>query len=199
MLISAGLKSSLWGEAVVTAAYLINRSPSSAISFKTPQEMWTCKKPNLSHLRPFGCTAYSQISQGKLNPRAQKCVLLGYPEGVKGYKLLLVQPGGYKVVVSRDVTFNETEFYYKDKLTSDVEFTGETDLANNETTPGSYFYIPEPRQEDAEPEFDIGRDDSGHSITLEGHSDATDSSMQPHQSGGEESDSTPEPELPPHQ
>ncbi|CAN0860176.1 Retrovirus-related Pol polyprotein from transposon TNT 1-94 [Linum grandiflorum] len=199
MLISAGLKSSLWGEAVVTAAYLINRSPSSAISFKTPQEMWTGKKPNLSHLRPFGCTAYSQISQGKLNPRAQKCVMLGYPEGVKGYKLLLVQPGGYKVVVSRDVTFNETEFYYKDKLTSDVEFTGETDLANNETTPGSYFYIPEPRQEDAEPEFDIGRDDSGHSITLEGHSDATDSSMQPHQSGGEESDSTPEPELPPHQ
>ncbi|CAM8944159.1 unnamed protein product [Rhodiola kirilowii] len=39
MLISAGLKPSMWGEAVITASYLINRSPCSALDFKTPQEM----------------------------------------------------------------------------------------------------------------------------------------------------------------
>ena len=66
LLISAGMKKSLWGEAVTTATYLINRSPSSVIGFKTPQEMWTGKKPSLNHLRPFGCTAYAQTTQGKL-------------------------------------------------------------------------------------------------------------------------------------
>ncbi|CAM8942693.1 unnamed protein product [Rhodiola kirilowii] len=72
MLISAGFKPSMWGEAVITASYLINRSPCSALNFKTPQEMWTGKPPNLEHLRPFGCTMYVRTSQGKLNPRAEK-------------------------------------------------------------------------------------------------------------------------------
>lgn len=40
MLLNATLPKRFWGEAVSTAAYLINRSPSNAISFKTPMEMW---------------------------------------------------------------------------------------------------------------------------------------------------------------
>ncbi|CAH9101507.1 unnamed protein product [Cuscuta europaea] len=113
MLISSGLGNYLWGEAVVTASYLINRSPSSVISFKTPREMWSRIKPNISHLRSFGCAAYAHVSQAKLQPRVLKCVMLGYPEGVKGYKLLVVQPGAYKCIVSRDVTFNECDFPFK--------------------------------------------------------------------------------------
>ena len=70
MLISSGLKHVFWGEAVTTACYLINRSPSSTIEFKTPQELWTGNKPDLSYLRIFGCVAYAKVSQGKLEPRA---------------------------------------------------------------------------------------------------------------------------------
>ena len=92
MLVSSGLKHSLWGEAVVTAIYLINRSPSSAIDFITPYEKWTNKKPDLSHLRPFGCVAYSHVNDGKLNPRSQKCVMLGYPDGTKGYRFFFLKP-----------------------------------------------------------------------------------------------------------
>ncbi|CAH9103829.1 unnamed protein product [Cuscuta epithymum] len=127
MLISSGLGNSLWGEAVVTASYLVNRSPSSVISFKTPQEMWSGIKPNISHLRPFGCAAYAHVSQGKLQPRALKCVMLGYPEGIKGYKLLVLQPGAYKCIVSRDVTFNECDFPCKRTDTTSSKYAGVSD------------------------------------------------------------------------
>ncbi|CAA0827001.1 Uncharacterized mitochondrial protein AtMg00820, partial [Striga hermonthica] len=38
-----------------------------------------------------------------------KCVFLGYPDGVKGYRLWLRSVPGFKVVISRDVVFNESE------------------------------------------------------------------------------------------
>ncbi|KAL0342024.1 UNVERIFIED_CONTAM: Retrovirus-related Pol polyprotein from transposon TNT 1-94 [Sesamum calycinum] len=41
MLISSGLPKSFWGEALVTAAYLINRSPSVPLNGKIPESVWT--------------------------------------------------------------------------------------------------------------------------------------------------------------
>ncbi|CAA0806744.1 Unknown protein [Striga hermonthica] len=38
-----------------------------------------------------------------------KCVFLGYPDGVKGYRLWFRSVPGFKVVISRDVVFNESE------------------------------------------------------------------------------------------
>lgn len=84
MLSSSGLPKKFWGETVV---YLINRSTSVAKGFKTPQEIWKGKKPDISHLRVFDCKAYSHIIKDKLEPRTLKCVILGYPKGTKGYKL----------------------------------------------------------------------------------------------------------------
>ena len=92
---------------------MINRSPSSAIEFKTPEERWSGKPPDLSNLRVFGCVAYAHQSIGKLEPRAIKCVFLGYPEGVKGYRLWLRDKGGFKTIISRDVIFNENNFPFK--------------------------------------------------------------------------------------
>ena len=79
MLFNSGLSKTFWGEAVLTAAYLVNRCSSSAINFKTLEEMWKGKPPDLSHLRVFGCSVYTHQSGGKLEPRAIKCVFLGYP------------------------------------------------------------------------------------------------------------------------
>ena len=58
MLSGSDLSKKIWDEATSTAVYLINRSPCSARSFMTPMHMWTSKKSNLSHLKPFGCLAY---------------------------------------------------------------------------------------------------------------------------------------------
>ena len=91
-------------EATNTAVYLINRSPSSTINFKTPMHVWDGKKPNLT-LKPFGCIAYIHTSQGKLSPRATKGVLIGYLSGVKGYKVWLLEEK--QCVISRNVIFHE--------------------------------------------------------------------------------------------
>ena len=51
----------LWEEASNCAIYLRNRAIGKALPNKTPYEAWFGRKPNLSHLRMFGCTAYMHI------------------------------------------------------------------------------------------------------------------------------------------
>ena len=59
---------------------------------------------------------YAHIKQDKLEPRALKYVFIGYPEGVKCYKLWkLESSGGSKVLISKDVTFDETRMGMKCK------------------------------------------------------------------------------------
>ena len=59
MLSSSGVTREFWAEAMHTAAYLVNRCPSTAIGLKTPLEAWTGFKLDLSNLRTFGCAAYA--------------------------------------------------------------------------------------------------------------------------------------------
>ncbi|KAL2248151.1 UNVERIFIED_CONTAM: Retrovirus-related Pol polyprotein from transposon TNT 1-94 [Sesamum indicum] len=84
LLVSSGLPKMFWGEAVLTAAQLINISPSVPLLGKTPEHVWTGEIPDLSGLRVFGCSAFVHQSVDKLEPRAIKCVFIGYPLGVKG-------------------------------------------------------------------------------------------------------------------
>ncbi|CAH9105075.1 unnamed protein product [Cuscuta epithymum] len=51
MLNMAKLPKSFWAEAVNTACYLINRSPSVPLNFEVPKRLWTDKDPTYSHLR----------------------------------------------------------------------------------------------------------------------------------------------------
>nr|GFB36834.1 retrotransposon protein, putative, Ty1-copia subclass [Tanacetum cinerariifolium] len=90
-------------------------SPSTAIEKKTPIEMWSGHPSDYGMLRIFDCVAYPHDKQGKLDPRAIKCVLFGYPEGVKGYRLYRLDDESPKIVTSRNVVFNESVMY-KDTL-----------------------------------------------------------------------------------
>ncbi|KAH9650990.1 hypothetical protein KPL70_026576 [Citrus sinensis] len=78
---------------------------------RTPYELWSGKPADYSHLRIFGCSAYAHVKQGKLEPRAFKCVFLGYPAGVKGYKLWCTDMKPPRAIISRDVVFNEHEMF----------------------------------------------------------------------------------------
>ena len=108
MLADAKLPHRFWAEALSTAAYLRNRSPTKAVSGMTPFEAWTGETPNVKYLRTFGCVAYAHIPKDerhKLDPKARKCVLLGYGTETKGYRLY--DPDRARVFHSRDVVFDE--------------------------------------------------------------------------------------------
>ncbi|KAH9779520.1 Integrase catalytic domain-containing protein [Citrus sinensis] len=109
MLIYSKLPKTLWVEALNTACYLVNMSPSTAIGCKTPMELWSERIADYSKLRIFGCIAYAHVKQGKLEPRALKYRFLGYPEGVKGYRLWCIDSNPPQCIISRDVTFHEDE------------------------------------------------------------------------------------------
>ena len=86
----------------------MNRSPSIPINCKTPEEVWYGSLSNYANLRIFCCLAYAHVNESKLEPRARKCIFLGYVDGVKGYKIRNPNSKFSKFLISRDVTFNES-------------------------------------------------------------------------------------------
>ena len=64
------------------------------------------------NFRTFGCVGYVHNKEGKLDPRSIKCIFLGYVEGVKDYRMWSLESKGTKLIISRDVIFNENEFPY---------------------------------------------------------------------------------------
>lgn len=97
-----------WGEAVKTAVYLLNRAPSRSLNGVTPYEAWHGRKPNVHHLRTFGCTAHVKKlgpGQHKLADRSTPGIFVGYEEGAKAYRVY--DPVGERIYVTRDVAFEE--------------------------------------------------------------------------------------------
>jgi len=104
----SGLPLKFWADAVQTIVYIQNFIPSSRNPKIIPAEAWFGKRQDISHLRPFGTTAYARVpldlNISKLSPRSVKTYLLGY-FGQEGYKLLDRKTGA--VFKSRDVIFEE--------------------------------------------------------------------------------------------
>jgi hypothetical protein len=112
MLKAAGMPGRFWGEAVMTAVYLLNRSPTRSVNGKTPYQAWHGKKPTVHHLQVFGCVAYMKITRPhltKLDDRGLKMVFIGYEPGIKAY--LLYNPTDGRVHMSLDVIFDENTFW----------------------------------------------------------------------------------------
>ena len=112
MMCHANVPQKFWAEAVNTAVYLRNRSPTVSLKQVTPYEHWTGEKPDLSHLKVFGCVAYIHVAKEKRNKfdaKSRKAIFVGYPAGTKGYKLFDISTGDF--VRSRDVVFAEEDFH----------------------------------------------------------------------------------------
>ncbi|GKV15798.1 hypothetical protein SLEP1_g26549 [Rubroshorea leprosula] len=110
MLRMATLPKPFWGEAVNTAVYLINRSPSVSLNFEIPEKAWTGKDVGYSHLRVFGCKAFMHVpkeQRSKLDDKAIPCIFVGYGDEEFGYRLW--DPEKKKTVRSKDVMFHEHE------------------------------------------------------------------------------------------
>ena len=77
MMMAMNVPKFLWSEALMTAAYLINRMPSTVLGYKTPIECLTGKTTYVVLPKVFGCVCFVKDyrpSVGKLDPRALKCV-----------------------------------------------------------------------------------------------------------------------------
>ena len=115
----ADLPVSFWGYALESACYILNNVPSKSVD-KTPYEIWTGRKPIISHLRVWGCPAYvKRLESDKLGPKSDRCLFVGYPKESKGYYFYL--PEEQKLFVGLKATFLEKEFLGEGTKASKVE------------------------------------------------------------------------------
>jgi hypothetical protein len=92
-----------WGEAILIAIYLQNRQPSKVVDNLSPYELWIRHKPNVFHLRVFGCIAFVLIprkNSKKLDYNSKECTFLRYNEENKGFRLMT--KSNKFVLISRD-------------------------------------------------------------------------------------------------
>jgi len=135
MLLYAGLPGYFWEYAVLTAVYIRNRCLTTGHKTKTPEELWSGNKPYIKHLRIFGCDAYLHVQstdRSKLEPKAKKCIFVGYSTEQQGWKLYDVNTR--KIHVSRDVKFDETSFTLANMLSQQTPGKVEWDMPQYDDT-----------------------------------------------------------------
>lgn len=111
LLFQANLPIKFWGESVLAATYLINRTLSIVLDKKTPYEILFGTPPDYDHLRTFGSLCFARrISRDrdKFSERSVRCIFIGYPVGKKGW--LVYDLDHEKSFASRDVIFHEDQF-----------------------------------------------------------------------------------------
>ncbi|GJY82139.1 zinc finger, CCHC-type containing protein, partial [Tanacetum coccineum] len=116
MLSYSGLSQRFWGEAMLTACYLLNRAPNKR-NRVTPYELWTKRKPNLNYLRVWGCKALVRLPDPKLKTlgeRGIECIFVGYAENSKAFRFYVIEPNDLvsinSIIESRDAIFDENRF-----------------------------------------------------------------------------------------
>ena len=65
MRLNVRLPKVFWAETINIANFIINRSPSSAIDFKIPEEVWSGRPIAYLSLKIFGCPAYVHVQSGE--------------------------------------------------------------------------------------------------------------------------------------
>ncbi|KAG7578454.1 Retrotransposon gag domain [Arabidopsis thaliana x Arabidopsis arenosa] len=114
LMFQATLPRQFWGECVMTACHLINRTPSTILQGKTPYQLLFGEVPNITHLRVFGSLCFARNvlrDKDKFGERSRRCVFMGYPFGQKGWRVYDLEKSEF--IVSRDVVFQEDVFPYQ--------------------------------------------------------------------------------------
>ncbi|KNZ73140.1 Copia protein [Termitomyces sp. J132] len=108
LMAESGLPMSFLGDAILTAQYLRNRLPTSTLpTLVTPFEVMEGSKPDLSHLRVWGCQCFvlhPKETRRKGDIRRFEAIFIGYDENRIGWR---VRDMNGRYFFSRDVIFNE--------------------------------------------------------------------------------------------
>lgn len=107
MISARDLPPSLWAEAVRHAVYVRNLIPGN--SRITPHEKWFGQKPDIAHLREWGCDiwVYAELKTDKLSPRAHLQVFVGFEDGPKAIRYY--KRSTHQVLISRDFAWTGPE------------------------------------------------------------------------------------------
>ena len=122
MLISSGLPQNMWGEAILSANYLLNKVPKKKVE-KTPYELWKGMKPSYKYLRVWGCLAKVAVPPPKkvrIGPITIDCIFIGYAHNSAAYRFLIYEsniPDIHQntIMESRNASFYEDVFPYGSK------------------------------------------------------------------------------------
>uniref|UniRef100_A0A2N9FGP9 Integrase catalytic domain-containing protein n=1 Tax=Fagus sylvatica TaxID=28930 RepID=A0A2N9FGP9_FAGSY len=117
MLISSGLPQNLWGEAILSANYILNKLPQKKLD-KTPYELWKGRTPSYQFLKVWGCLAKVAVpipKKVKIGPKTVDCVFIGYAHNSSAYRFLIHKsdiPDMHvnTIIESRNVSFFEEIF-----------------------------------------------------------------------------------------
>ena len=110
-----GLSNSFWIYAVKAKLHMYNVTLIKWADYKTPKELWSGQKPDISHLRVFRCLAWVHIlkkRRHKLQSKSRAMIFIGYEPGSKGYQFW--DAAHQRFEISCDVKFEETRFPAKE-------------------------------------------------------------------------------------
>ena len=109
MLHAKSLPQRLWAEELNCETYIEKKSPHRSIKDKTPYEAWSGLKPEVAHFRIFGSRAWARIPSEKrkaLDPQSTEFIFVGYPDGVKGYRLIDISLD--RLIIEQSLQFEES-------------------------------------------------------------------------------------------
>ena len=96
-----------------------------------PEEAFTGVKPEVGHLRIFGCPIYIHVpkeKRTKLDPSRKKGTFVGYSESSKAYRIYI--PGSKQIEVNNDVSFEEQMAIQRGKE-SDMEIDDNEEMRSS--------------------------------------------------------------------
>ena len=108
MLDESGTPATFWGEAAYVVVVILNKTNVRVNNSQTPHELWYGETPSVKHFKIFGSKCYiKNIDEqlGKLEPRVDEGILLGYSPYSKAYKCYNKRLG--RIVDSIDVVVDE--------------------------------------------------------------------------------------------
>jgi len=112
MLSESSIPKYFWADVVSTSCYVMNRVLIRPILKKTPYELFNGRKPNISHLKVFGCSCFvlnnGKENLGKFDEKADHGIFIGYSLNSHAYRV-------YKrlMIVEESVHVVFDEVYHK--------------------------------------------------------------------------------------
>jgi hypothetical protein len=109
MLHAKSLPQILWAEELNFSTYIQNRSLHTYFKDNTPYKAWSNLKLEVNHFHIFDSRAWAQIPSEKrkaLDPQSIERIFVGYPDSVKGYKLIDISSDW--LIIERSVQLKES-------------------------------------------------------------------------------------------